>query len=113
MSTKLNDIMAVLTIFSVVFIPITFLAGVYGMNFDNMPELHTKYGYFVLWGDDRSLPFSCLFISNGRSGSENAATVAIFREQDDSSARLLYFCNKLCDRVIDWVDLAKIQSDGE
>jgi magnesium transporter len=50
MSTKLNDIMAVLTIFSVVFIPITFLAGVYGMNFDNIPELHTKYGYFVLWG---------------------------------------------------------------
>lgn len=50
MSTRLNDIMALLTVFSVIFIPLTFIVGVYGMNFDNMPELHTKYGYFVLWG---------------------------------------------------------------
>ena len=50
MSTKLNDIMALLTIFSVIFIPITFIVGVYGMNFDNMPELHLKYGYFIVWG---------------------------------------------------------------
>lgn len=50
MSTRLNDIMALLTIFSVIFIPITFIAGVYGMNFDNMPELHLRYGYFIVWG---------------------------------------------------------------
>ena len=50
MSTKLNDIMALLTIFSVIFIPITFIVGVYGMNFDKMPELHLKYGYFIVWG---------------------------------------------------------------
>lgn len=50
MSTKLNDIMALLTVFSVIFIPITFIVGLYGMNFDNMPELHTKYGYFVVLG---------------------------------------------------------------
>ena len=50
MSTRLNDIMALLTIFSVVFIPLTFIVGVYGMNFDNMPELRTQYGYFVVWG---------------------------------------------------------------
>ncbi|MEA4916067.1 magnesium/cobalt transporter CorA [Proteiniphilum sp.] len=50
MSTKLNDIMALLTIFSVIFIPITFIVGVYGMNFDNMPELHLRYGYFIVWG---------------------------------------------------------------
>lgn len=50
MSTKLNDIMALLTLFSVIFIPITFIVGVYGMNFDNMPELHYRYGYFVVWG---------------------------------------------------------------
>lgn len=50
MSTKLNDIMALLTIFSVIFIPITFIVGVYGMNFDNMPELHLRYGYFIIWG---------------------------------------------------------------
>lgn len=44
---KTNDVMKLLTIFSVFFMPITFIAGVYGMNFDNMPELHTPYGYFV------------------------------------------------------------------
>lgn len=50
MSTRLNDIMALLTIFSVIFIPLTFIVGVYGMNFDNMPELHLRYGYFIVWG---------------------------------------------------------------
>lgn len=50
MSTKLNDIMALLTIFSVIFIPITFIVGIYGMNFENMPELHWRYGYFIVWG---------------------------------------------------------------
>lgn len=50
MSTRLNDIMALLTIFSVVFIPLSFIAGVYGMNFDNMPELHLSYGYYIIWG---------------------------------------------------------------
>lgn len=50
MSTKLNDIMALLTVFSVIFIPLTFIVGLYGMNFDNMPELHTRYGYFIVLG---------------------------------------------------------------
>jgi len=50
MSTKLNDIMKFLTVFSVIFIPLTFIAGVYGTNFDNLPEIHFKYGYFAMWG---------------------------------------------------------------
>lgn len=50
MSTKLSDIMALLTLFSVIFIPLTFIVGVYGMNFENMPELRARYGYFVVWG---------------------------------------------------------------
>ena len=50
MSTKLNDTMTVLTIFSVIFIPLTFIVGVYGMNFSNMPELNWKYGYYITWG---------------------------------------------------------------
>jgi len=50
MSTRLNDIMALLTVFSVIFIPLTFIVGVYGMNFDYMPELHFRYGYFIVWG---------------------------------------------------------------
>ncbi|CDM65102.1 magnesium/cobalt transporter CorA [Pyrinomonas methylaliphatogenes] len=49
-SNRLNEIMKVLTIFSAIMLPLTFIAGVYGMNFENMPELHTRYGYFVVWG---------------------------------------------------------------
>jgi magnesium transporter len=44
-SNRLNEIMKVLTIFSAIMLPLTFIAGVYGMNFDNMPELHSRYGY--------------------------------------------------------------------
>lgn len=44
---RTNEIMRVLTVISAIFIPLTFIAGVYGMNFDNMPELHTRYGYFA------------------------------------------------------------------
>ncbi|MES2484482.1 MAG: magnesium/cobalt transporter CorA [Bacteroidota bacterium] len=49
-SQRMNQIMKTLTIFSVIFMPLTFIVGVYGMNFDNMPELHTQNGYFVVWG---------------------------------------------------------------
>lgn len=47
---RLNEVMKILTIFSVIFIPLTFLAGIYGMNFKNMPELDSQNGYFVLLG---------------------------------------------------------------
>lgn len=50
MSTKLNEIMRVLTIITVIFIPITFIAGVYGTNFDVLPEIHWKWGYFAMLG---------------------------------------------------------------
>jgi len=49
-SNRLNEIMKVLTIFSALFIPLTFLAGVYGMNFKNFPEIGWKYGYAGFWG---------------------------------------------------------------
>ena len=49
-SNRLNEIMKVLTIFTAVMLPLTFIAGVYGMNFDNMPELHSTYGYFAVLG---------------------------------------------------------------
>ena len=48
--TRTNDVMKVLTIFASIFIPLTFIAGVYGTNFDNLPELHYKYSYFIMWG---------------------------------------------------------------
>lgn len=50
MSTKLNDIMRTLTVFSVIFIPLTFIVGVYGTNFINLPEVHWYYGYYIMWG---------------------------------------------------------------
>lgn len=49
-SNRLNEIMKVLTIFASIFMPLTFLAGVYGMNFKHLPELEWYYGYFIWWG---------------------------------------------------------------
>ncbi|MDG2073415.1 MAG: CorA family divalent cation transporter, partial [Polaribacter sp.] len=49
-SAKLNDIMKFLTVFSVVFIPLTFIAGIYGTNFTFLPELQYKYSYFIMLG---------------------------------------------------------------
>jgi len=49
-SHRLNQIMKVLTIVMAVFVPLSFLAGIYGMNFENMPELHSPSGYFILLG---------------------------------------------------------------
>lgn len=48
-SFKMNNVMQILTIISTIFIPLSFLAGVYGMNFQHMPELEWRYGYLVLW----------------------------------------------------------------
>jgi magnesium transporter len=49
-SNRMNRIMKVLTIISTIFIPLTFIAGVYGMNFAHMPELQYAYSYPVIWG---------------------------------------------------------------
>ncbi|MDD3094967.1 MAG: magnesium/cobalt transporter CorA [Candidatus Neomarinimicrobiota bacterium] len=49
-SNRLNEIMKVLTIFSAIFIPLTFIAGVYGTNFVHMPELQWRFAYPVFWG---------------------------------------------------------------
>ena len=49
-SHRLNRVMQILTIITVIFVPLTFLAGIYGMNFENMPELSTRTGYFVVIG---------------------------------------------------------------
>ena len=49
MGNKMNEVMKVLTIMASIFIPLTFIAGIYGMNFDHMPELHWKFGYPMVW----------------------------------------------------------------
>jgi len=46
---KTNQIMSKLTVVSIIFLPLTFLCGVYGMNFEIIPELHWKYGYIYFW----------------------------------------------------------------
>jgi magnesium transporter len=48
-SNRMNEVMKVLTIFAAIFIPMTFITGVYGMNFEIMPELKWGYGYLFAW----------------------------------------------------------------
>ena len=48
-SNRMNEIMKVLTIIATIFIPLTFIAGIYGMNFKFMPELEWQWGYFAVW----------------------------------------------------------------
>ena len=48
-SNKMNEVMKVLTIIATIFIPLTFIAGIYGMNFKYLPELEWKWGYFAVW----------------------------------------------------------------
>jgi len=50
MSNRMNEVMKILTIISTIFIPLTFIVGVYGMNFKFMPEIEWEFGYFFVWG---------------------------------------------------------------
>lgn len=55
-SNKMNEVMKILTIFASIFIPLTFIAGIYGMNFEYMPELTWKWAYPALWGAFIAIP---------------------------------------------------------
>lgn len=64
---RTNEVMRVLTVISAIFIPLTFLAGIYGMNFNtqvsgNMPELNWAYGYAYFWGITVALTGTLLFL---------------------------------------------------
>ena len=48
MNTKMNQVVQLLTVFAAIFLPLTFVAGIYGMNFRHMPELEHQYGYFII-----------------------------------------------------------------
>ncbi|PKL57944.1 MAG: magnesium and cobalt transport protein CorA [Methanomicrobiales archaeon HGW-Methanomicrobiales-5] len=48
-SNRMNEVMKVLTIIATIFIPLTFIVGVYGMNFEHMPELKWPFGYYLVW----------------------------------------------------------------
>ncbi len=66
LSHRMNEIVKVLTIISTIFIPLTFIAGVYGMNFENMPELKWKYGYFACLGLMGVLALGMLYLFKRR-----------------------------------------------
>ena len=48
-NNRMNEVMKILTIMSSIFIPLSFIAGIYGMNFEFMPELSWRYGYVMVW----------------------------------------------------------------
>ena len=50
LSDRMNNIIRILTVISTIFIPLTFIVGIYGMNFTNMPELRLRWGYFGVLG---------------------------------------------------------------
>jgi magnesium transporter len=60
-SNKMNEVMKVLTIITTIFVPVTFIAGVYGMNFDYMPELRSPWGYAATWGVMLSIMLSLMY----------------------------------------------------
>lgn len=61
-SHQLNNTMKILTIITAIFVPLSFLAGLYGMNFDNIPELHHHYGYFILLGVMATVATSMVYL---------------------------------------------------
>lgn len=65
-SHRLNHIMKVLTIVTAIFVPLSFLAGIYGMNFENMPELKSRSGYFILLSVMGAIAFILLLVFRRR-----------------------------------------------
>ncbi|MEH2354219.1 magnesium/cobalt transporter CorA [Nostoc sp.] len=80
-SNKMNEIMKVLTIVSTIFIPLTFVAGIYGMNFNtekspyNMPELNWYWGYPLCWAVMLAIAFSLLFFFWRRGWLQNSVVI--------------------------------------
>lgn len=61
-ANRANEIMRVFTAITTIFMPLTVITGIYGMNFDHMPELHTKYGYFAVIGVMLTLGIGMLYV---------------------------------------------------
>jgi magnesium transporter len=80
-SNKMNEIMKVLTVVSTIFIPLTFVAGIYGMNFNtekspyNMPELNWYFGYPLCWAVMLAIAFGLLFFFWRRGWLQNSVTI--------------------------------------
>lgn len=74
-SNKMNEIMKFLTVMSSIFIPLTFIAGVYGMNFEYMPELKMRWGYFACWGVMLAIAFALCFFFWRRGWFKNFSSI--------------------------------------
>jgi magnesium transporter len=66
-SNRMNEVMKVLTVIATIFIPLTFIAGVYGMNFEYMPELHLHWAYPALWGVFVAITFAMILYFRKRN----------------------------------------------
>jgi magnesium transporter len=75
-SNKMNEIMKFLTVISSIFIPLTFLAGIYGMNFQYMPELGWKWGYALCWTAMITIALSLVFFFKQKGWFEDISTVS-------------------------------------
>jgi magnesium transporter len=86
-SHRTNEIMKVLTLMASIFIPLTFVAGIYGMNFQNMPELQSRIGYFVVLGVMVAIAIVMVlyFRRRGWLGTPPPPTFGRDRGEDDPS----------------------------
>lgn len=74
-SNKMNEVMKLLTVVSAIFIPLTFIAGVYGMNFEYMPELKWHWGYPLCWAVMLAIAFGLIFFFWRKGWLENASKI--------------------------------------
>jgi magnesium transporter len=92
-SNKMNEVMKLLTVISSIFIPLTFIAGVYGMNFNpekspfNMPELNWYWGYPLCWGVMLSTAAFLVFFFWRRGWFENFSTMSIKEEYKEDPVK--------------------------
>jgi magnesium transporter len=90
LGNRTNDVMRVLTVVTTVFIPLTFIVGVYGMNFDHMPELRWHYGYFVTLGVMLLIAIAMLiyFRRRGWLGNPRDELDLVEKEEEPPKSRL-------------------------
>ncbi|AFZ42262.1 magnesium and cobalt transport protein CorA [Halothece sp. PCC 7418] len=91
MSNKMNEVMKVLTIISSIFIPLSFIAGVYGMNFQYMPELEWKWGYYICLGVMGAIALSLIIFFWRNGWLERFYPVATSEEKAAKRKRKLRF----------------------
>jgi magnesium transporter len=93
LSNRMNEIMRVLTVIATIFMPLSFVVGVYGMNFDptspwNMPELHWRYGYEFVWAILLAISVGMLYFFRRRGWLGKQANFDRWQKEDETKAAL-------------------------